>query len=147
MPTAKSLGGPSIKDDGSEREMIHAERAIVNPRPIRLEGVLAAGTVLAPGTFIERVRMGGVSSLLVQVKASGITLVPTVDVFGMTSQATDDDTDGAERNGRAGTQVPLAAQINELGDFTPAGEEFVEIEVTVPGGGAVTIDWIEVLGQ
>lgn len=146
MPEAQSLGGPSITDDGSPREMIHAERAIVNPRPIRLTGVLGPGVKATSLTLVERVRVGGVSKLTVLAKISSPGGTPTMQVFGMTSQATKDDADAAERNTRTGTIVsPLVIGVNTHDDFVPAGEEFVEIEVAT--GTGITIDWIEVMGQ
>ena len=146
MPTAKSLGGPNPGNEGSNREMSHAERAIVNPRPLRLEGLLGPGVKATGLTLIERVRIGGVTKVTVLAKISALTGTPTMQVFGMTSTATKDDADSAERNTRVGTIVsPLVVAVNTHDDFVPAGEEFIEIEIFT--GTGLTIDWVEVMGQ
>lgn len=154
MARARSLGGgDDIKDEGSRREMSRARRAITNPKPIRLEGArdiagvggLEGGVVPTSVTPFERVRIGGVSTLTVIAKVSGVGGSPTLQIFGQSQAATEKDDTTGENNGRQSAAAALTNGLNIINDFVPAGEEFVDIELF--SGTGLTIDWVDVLGQ
>ncbi len=144
MPTADSLG--STKDARSNREPVLAKEAIFNPRPLRLAGLLGpAQLAVGVGTFKERVRIGGVTTVTVLAKFANLAGVNPLTIHGMTGEATVDDGDGAERNGRTAVLASPVDGINELATFVPAGEEFIEVELVVAGD--LDIEWVEVMGQ
>ncbi len=154
MAKARSLGGGDlIKDEGSDREMARARRAITNPKPIRLigerdvlgDGGLEPGAIPTTKTPFERVRIGGVSTLTVIAKMSGVGGSPTLQVHGQSQAATPDDDTTGENNGRSSAAAALSNGLNIINDFVPAGEEFVDIELF--SGTGATIDWVDVLGQ
>lgn len=143
MATADRLGQ---KQPSSDRELVRAKSAIVNPRPIRLVGVLGpAQPAVGSGTFKERIQIGGVTTVTVIAKFANLSGVNPLSIHGMTSPSTEEDTDGAERNGRLATLASPVDGINELASFTPAGEEWIEVELVVAGD--LDIEWVEVLGQ
>lgn len=129
-----------------------AERiTTVHAKSKRLEGALAAGTAIsASGTAKERIDVEDVSSITVVLAVSaGGQGTGDLDIHGMASDATSDDTDGADR--LAGVtdndqiaDVSSAAQATVTLDVT--NMKFVEVEVTASGTGGDNIDvaWVDV---
>ena len=140
---AKLLG------DTANRGPQEAQQAIINPVPIRLAGALAATTAIgASTTAFERVQIGGVSKIYVLVKlsaqAGGNT---TVNGYPMLSDANgDDDTSGTRKPITLPTALTIANTTAQEMTFTGKGEEFIDIEISNPGGVTCTVEYVEVYG-
>lgn len=143
MATADRMMGSSSSDLWERRA------ALIGPKPIRLKGVLAAGTVLAKSsTTKERVAIPSVTTLYVLAKLTSVTGTVTVNGYPMLSDATMDDTVGTRKPIGLPTALSLTTTTAAEMSYAAKGEEFFEIECVVSGGvsDTATLAYIEVYG-
>jgi hypothetical protein len=109
------------------------------PAPRRLVGALAAGVVIASGAnAVERIRVVGLGALRVRAKPASVTGTLTLQIYPVLSDALDTSSTGT----RATTNLPAAASTTSATevsqDYVLAGEQYVDVRLSVSGGGSDT---------
>jgi hypothetical protein len=126
-----------------------ARQRVINPKPVRLAGALAPGAQTPNTTVKVRVAVGGIATVRAIGKFSNHGAGggnPTIAIYGLASDAGGDDTVGTRHT--KGDPTPVAITGNGLFEIARdmLGEQYVEIEVTVPAASSLTRDWVDVLG-
>lgn len=110
------------------------------PKPFRLKGTLAAGTVVATNTSPEeRIYTLGMASISVRYKAASITGTCTANIHAMLSDATGDGSAGTRAVSGLTTAVTDAPTTERVISYTLKGEEYVEFELALSNGGSDTM--------
>lgn len=109
------------------------------PAPRRLAGALAAGVVIgSAANAFERIRVVGLGTLRVRAKPTSITGTLTLQIYPVLSDALDTSSTGT----RAATSLPVAATASSAlevyQDYVLAGEQYVDVKLSMSGGGADT---------
>lgn len=145
MATARRLEGGG--DDATTRARLGA------PKPIRLKGALAAGTVVAANTVAyERVYAAGVTKLYVTAKLTDAhTGTHTLYIYPLMNSGYDGDelktdTLGTRHEVNKSSGIATLSTTAQEDSYTTKGEEYFDIEIDADGAQAADISYVEVYG-